>query len=61
MLRDIALKFYKDQAYGIPQKPIENGQHINWRNSYNIDRGHMLQVCFEILQGSILWHSLEAY
>ena len=29
MLRDNALKFYRDQAYDIPQKPIENGQFIN--------------------------------
>ena len=29
MLQDNALKFYRDQAYVIPQKPIENGQYIN--------------------------------
>ena len=29
MLRDNALQFYRDQAYDIPQEPIENGQHIN--------------------------------
>ena len=29
MLRDNALKFYRDQVYDIPQKPIENGQYIN--------------------------------
>ena len=29
MLRDNALKFYRDQAYGIHQKPIENGQYMN--------------------------------
>ena len=29
MLRDNALKFYRDQAYDILQKPIENGQYIN--------------------------------
>ena len=28
-LRDNALKFYRDQAYDIPQKPIENGQYMN--------------------------------
>ena len=29
MLRDHALKFYRDQAYDIPQNPIENGQYMN--------------------------------
>ena len=29
MLRENALKFYRDQAYDIPQKPIENGQYKN--------------------------------
>ena len=29
MLLDNALKFYRGQAYDIPQKPIENGQYIN--------------------------------
>ena len=29
MLQDNALKFYRDQAYGISQKPIENGQYKN--------------------------------
>ena len=29
MLRDNALKFYRDQVYDIPQKPIENGQYQN--------------------------------
>ena len=29
MLRDNALKYYRDQAYVIPQKPIENGQYKN--------------------------------
>ena len=29
MLQDNALKFYRDQAFVIPQKPIENGQFIN--------------------------------
>ena len=49
MLRDNALKFYRGQAYDIPQKPIENGQYMNQnghfensRNSDSIDRGHML-------------------
>ena len=28
MLGDNALKFYRDQAYDIPQKPIENAQYI---------------------------------
>ena len=28
MLRDNVLKFDRDQAYDIPQKPIENGQYI---------------------------------
>ena len=28
MLRDNALKIYRDQAYDIPQKPIENGQYM---------------------------------
>ena len=37
MLRDNALKFDRDQAYDIPQKPFENS-----RNFYYIDRGHML-------------------
>ena len=32
MLRDNALKFYRDQAYDIPQKPIENINfaNVNW-------------------------------
>ena len=29
MLQDNALKFYRDQAYDIPQKPIDNGQYMN--------------------------------
>ena len=29
MLRDNPLKFYRNQAYDIPQKPIENGQYMN--------------------------------
>ena len=29
MLQDHALKFYRDQAYVIPQKLFENGQYIN--------------------------------
>ena len=29
MRRDNALKVYRDQAYDIPQMPIENGQYIN--------------------------------
>ena len=29
MLHDNALKFYSDQAYDIPHKPIENRQYIN--------------------------------
>ena len=29
MFRDNALKFYRDQDYDIPQKPVENGQYIN--------------------------------
>ena len=29
MLQDNALKFDRDQAYDIPQKPIENGKYIN--------------------------------
>ena len=29
MLRDNALKIYRDQAYDITQTPIENSQYIN--------------------------------
>ena len=29
MLQDNAFKFDMDQAYDIPQKPIENGHYIN--------------------------------
>ena len=29
MLRDNALKFYRDQAYDIHQKPIENWQYMS--------------------------------
>ena len=29
MLRDNALKFYRDQAYVIRQKPIEKGKYMN--------------------------------
>ena len=29
MLQDNALKFYMDQAYDIPKRPIENGQYMN--------------------------------
>ena len=53
MLQDSALKFDRDQAYGISQKPFENGQYKNKNgllaailkiseNSYYVNRGHML-------------------
>ena len=32
MLRDNALKFHRDQVYGISQKSFENGQYINKNN-----------------------------
>ena len=52
MLRDNALKFYRDQTYVIPQKPIENGQYMNQNGLlkfYFIVRSHML--CDNDLKG----------
>ena len=50
MLQDNALKFYMDQAYDIPQKPIENGQYIN--------ENGLLAAILKI--GKILITSIEA-
>ena len=38
MLRDSALKFYRDQAYVIPHKPIENGQGMNKNGHFENSR-----------------------
>ena len=37
MLRDNALKFYSDDAFIIPHKPIENGQYINNNRSITFE------------------------
>ena len=52
MLRDNALKFYRDQAYDIHQKLIENGQYMNKNGLFAailkireiMDGDHMLQL-----------------
>ena len=48
MLRDNALKFYRDQAYNIPQKPIENGQYMN--------KNGLSAAILEILDGDHMLH-----
>ena len=51
MLRDNTLKFYRDQAYDIPQKPIANGQYIN-----NIGLLAAILKILEILDGDHMLH-----
>ena len=52
MLRDNALKFYRDQAYDIPQKLIENGQYMNENGHFC---GHF-ENFREILDGDHMLH-----
>ena len=52
MLRDNALTFYRDQAYDIHQKPMENGQYMNENGLFAailkireiLDGDHMLHL-----------------
>ena len=50
MLWDNALKFYMDQAYDNPQKPMEIGQYMNNNQIRKIlDGDHMLHL------GNLKW------
>ena len=38
MLRDNALKFYRDEGYDIPQEPFENRQYMNENGHFENSR-----------------------